>query len=104
METTAIVRRTSADIPSVNIKETEELIKTLLHRVRLLNNSLPACRFTSTETVKLVGVTVDKELLKSGEPEDYVGKGYMLVKKKKNRIYKPVYFKRADVVKLYTIE
>ena len=104
METTAIVKRTSADIPSVNIKETEELIKTLLHRVKLLNNSLPACNFTTTETVKLVGVTVDKELLRSGEPEDYVGKGYELTINGKKRTYKPAYFKRADVLKLYTIE
>ena len=104
METTAIVKRTEYPLPSADIKETEELIKTLLHRVQLLNNSLPACRFTTTETIKLVDVTVDKEMLNSGSPDDYVGKGYLLVNYGSRRVYKPVYFKRADVLKLYTIE
>lgn len=104
MEVIAIVQRQTTEAPPPDVVDIKNQINTLLQRVRVLNNALPACQFTTTATARLVNVEVDKELLKNGEPEDYVGRGYELVVNGNTKAYKPRYFKRSEVLKLYTKE
>ena len=104
MSISVIVNRYNKKTPHEVEKEKEKIFNTInvlkkrlnylnsLYRVNDLNNEI----FKSWYNVELVGVEFDTELLKSDDPNDYVGRGYDV----SNGYKIPVYFTKNDIVKI----
>ena len=101
METTVIINKERKQLPETVRKEVIVLknqIDLLKKRINYLNslydiNSCNGLDFSKWYEVELNKVVFDEELVKFGNYEDYIGKGY-------TKEGTPIYFRKSDIVRI----